>query len=180
MRDIDLGKIVDHAHDKPILQQEARKELYARHQEDLKRQEELRREMETDIQEFDSPPTKEPPAPVTSTDEVSNEKESDDFNDRVFAEELAEEFGEDDSLESVTNSYSTEDCPECNSSNTEVIVGEKNKNGNWLASVFSHLGYFGPDHLVPGKVIAVCPDCDEIYISTNMNNEYFAEPEKFK
>jgi hypothetical protein len=69
MRDLELGKIADHAHDNPILQSEAQKELYARHQEDLRRQEERQRELETDIQDLDVPPNTEPPAPAPSVEE---------------------------------------------------------------------------------------------------------------
>jgi hypothetical protein len=76
MRDIELQKVADHAHDKPILQSEARKELFARHQEDLKRQEEQRKELETDTYDLDPAPQREPPAPAPPAEDAPAGKEN--------------------------------------------------------------------------------------------------------
>lgn len=75
MRDIELKKIADPAHDNPMLQSEAQKELYARHQEDLERQEELQRELETDTHDLDVAPATEPPEPAVDVAEAANKEE---------------------------------------------------------------------------------------------------------
>jgi hypothetical protein len=101
---------------------------------------------------------------------------SDEYNPgRLLAESLAEEYRKRDFIPD-----SAEDCPECESSDTEVIVCEDDENLDWLVSLFNSLGYFDSGHRLPGKVIATCSDCDEVFTSTNLENEYFTNPEKFE
>lgn len=85
MRDIELQKIADHAHEKPILQSEARKELFARHQEDLERQEERRKELETDMDDLDPALPREPPAPASAVKEPQG-TDAEETNNDIFDE----------------------------------------------------------------------------------------------
>lgn len=119
---------------------------------------------------------------------LNRDHDEDDQNDSDFDEDefklaaakiLADELSENYPL-GMDDHHSAEECPECGNTNTDVIAPSNDSNISKIISIFNALDYLDGNILLPGKLIAACPECDNIYIGNDTESPYFKHPEEFE
>lgn len=111
-------------------------------------------------------------------DQNDRDFEQDEFK-RAIAEGIADELSESYPL-GMYYHRSAEECPECGSTNTDIIVPSSDSNISKIISVFNALDYIDGDVSLPGELIAACSECDNIYIGNDTESVYFEYPEEFE